>query len=113
MLLQHAPWRLNGGALIRNYWMTIGVGRRYDVDVIVAETAGEPPAEYANACASIKMFARPTGRAYTVGRILDALRPSNSYFTAGQVTRAQAEYVARLCREREYAFIHVGDLNQH
>ena len=113
MLFQHAPWRLNGGALIRNYWMALGVARRFDVDVIVAEQAGEPPEPFASACASVEQFPRREGRAYTFGRIADALRPSNSYFTAGQVTRAQAARVAQLCREREYAFIHVGDLNQH
>ena len=114
MLFQQAPWKLNGGALIRNYWMAIGASKRYDIDVIVAETAAQPPPpEFAAACASIVSFPKPEGRAYTVARVLDAMRPSNSYFTAGQVTRAQAEHVAALCREKAYAAIHVGDLNQH
>lgn len=113
MLLQQAPWKLNGGALIRNYWMALGVARRYDLDVVVAETAEPPPAEFAAACASITCFPKPTGRAYTISRALDAMRPSNSYFTAGQVTRAQADHVAALCLDKTYAAIHVGDLNQH
>jgi glycosyltransferase involved in cell wall biosynthesis len=113
MLVQNAPWKLNGGALIRNYWMAIGVARHYDLDLVVAESAGPPPAEFAQACASIIAFPRPTGGAYTRARIADALRPSNSYFTAGQVTRAQAERVAAMVREKTYAAIHVGDLNQH
>jgi glycosyltransferase involved in cell wall biosynthesis len=113
MLLQQAPWKLNGGALIRNYWMAMGVSRRYDLDVIVAEQADPPPPEFAAVCASIACFPKPAGLSYTFGRALDAMRPSNSYFTAGQVTRAQARAVAQLCRDRRYAFIHVGDLNQH
>jgi glycosyltransferase involved in cell wall biosynthesis len=113
MLLQQAPWKLNGGALIRNFWMAMGVGRRYELDLVVAETADNPPPEFAAACASIKCFPKLTGTAYTVARAIDAMRPSNSYFTAGQVTPAQSEYVAALCRENEYAAIHVGDLNQH
>jgi len=114
MLVQQAPWKLNGGALIRNYWMAIGVARRYDLDLIVAEQSDMPPPPvFAAACASIASFARPQGFAYTALRVADALRPSNSYFSAGQVTRAQADHVARMCREREYAAIHVGDLNQH
>jgi glycosyltransferase involved in cell wall biosynthesis len=113
MLLQQAPWKLNGGALIRNYWMAIGVARRYALDLVVAETADAPPPDFAAACASITCFPRPGGRAYTIARIVDALRPSNSYFTAGQVTRAQAQRVAQMCRESTYAAIHVGDLNQH
>lgn len=114
MLVQQAPWKLNGGALIRNYWMAIGVARRYELDLIVAEQADSPPPpEFATACASIASFARPQGFAYTALRIADALRPSNSYFSAGQVTRAQAVHVARMCREHDYAAIHVGDLNQH
>ena len=113
MLLQQAPWKLNGGALIRNYWMALGVARRYDLDVVVAETADAPPPEFKSACASIACFPKPEGTEYKVRRYLDAMRPSNSYFTAGQVTRAQADHVAALCRDRTYAAIHVGDLNQH
>ncbi len=114
MLLQQAPWKLNGGALIRNYWMAIGVARSFDLDLIVAETTDVPaPPEFVAACASIASFPRPQGRAYTVARVLDALRPSNSYFSAGQVTAAQAAHVARLCASNRYAAIHVGDLNQH
>ena len=114
MLLQHAPWKLNGGALIRNYWMAVAVARSFDLDLIVAETTDlAPPADFASACASIASFPRPQGRAYTIGRVLDALRPSNSYFTAGQVTRAEADHVAALCARNRYAAIHVGDLNQH
>lgn len=114
MMLQFAPWRLNGGALIRNYWMAIGVARRYDLDLVVAERPEDPPpVEFAAACRSITAFDRPADRSYKVFRALDAMRPSNSYFTAGQVTKMQADAVARMCRENEYAFIHVGDLNQH
>ena len=114
MLVQQAPWKLNGGALIRNYWMAVGVARRYDLDLIVAEqTDTPPPPDFAAACATIASFARPHGAAYTAFRALDAMRPSNSYFTAGQVTRAQAAHVARLCAANAYAAIHVGDLNQH
>ena len=114
MLFQQAPWKLNGGALIRNYWMAIGAARRLDVDVVVAETTDlEPPAEFAAACASITCFPKRTGKVYTFARIADALRPSSSYFTSGQVTRTQAAAVAAMCRDKQYAAIHVGDLNQH
>ena len=98
MMLQQAPWKLNGGALIRNYWMAMGVGRRYELDLVVAETADDPPPEFAAACASIKCFPKPSGTAYAISRAFDAMRPSNSYFTAGQVTKAQSEYVAAMCR---------------
>lgn len=114
MLVQQAPWKLNGGALIRNYWMAIGVARRFDLDLVVAEQADStPPPDFAAACATIASFARPQGAAYTLMRAADAMRPSNSYFSAGQVTRAQAAHVARLCETHDYAAIHVGDLNQH
>lgn len=114
MLVQQAPWKLNGGALIRNYWMAVGVARRYDLDLVVAEQADvAPPPDFAAACASIASFARPQGFAYTMMRAADAMRPSNSYFSAGQVTRAQAAHVARLCATHAYAAVHVGDLNQH
>jgi len=114
MLAQQAPWKLNGGAPIRNHWMALAVARRFDLDLVVAEVVDlSPPPEFAAACASITSFERPQGIAYTAFRYADAMRPSNSYFTAGQVTRAQAVHVARLCATREYAAIHVGDLNQH
>jgi len=113
MLLQQAPWKLNGGALIRNYWMTLGASRRFDVDLIVAEAADPPPSDFAAACASVAFFPRPAGLEYKVRRIADALRPSSSYYTAGKVTRALRDHVSALCRERSYAAIHVGDLDQH
>jgi glycosyltransferase involved in cell wall biosynthesis len=113
MLLQQAPWKLNGGALIRNYWMTLGAAKRFDVDLIIAEAADAPPSDFAAACASVAFFPRPQGLEYKLRRIADALRPSSSYYTAGKVTRALSDHVAKLCRERAYAAIHVGDLDQH
>lgn len=113
MLLQQAPWKLNGGALIRNYWMTIGAAKRFDVDLVIAESADPPPSDFAAACASVAFFPRPQGLEYKLRRIADALRPTSSYYTAGKVTRALSDHVAKLCRERTYAAIHVGDLDQH
>jgi len=106
-----APWRLNGGALIRNYWMVRGLARDFDVDVVIAEDPGEAaPPDFARDCASIATFAAPSGIGARIGRGLDSLKPSESYFTAGQIPGAFRRHVAAAVASTRYAAIHIDDL---
>jgi glycosyltransferase involved in cell wall biosynthesis len=106
-----APWRLNGGALIGNYWMVHGLARDFDVDLVIAEDPGEPaPPEFARDCASIAAFAAPSGFAGRAGRALESLLPRESYFTAGQTPAAFRRYVAEAVTRTSYAAIHIDDL---
>ncbi len=111
MLCLEAPWRLNAGALIRNYWMVVGLGRRYDVDVVIAERTSAPVApEFAASCASIAQFDAPSGGAARLRRAVMSLAPDESFFTAGQVPSALVRHVQGLVEQRDYAAIHVDDL---
>lgn len=106
-----APWRLNGGALIRNYWMVRGLARDFDVDVVIAEDPGEAaPPDFARDCTSIATFAAPGGTGARIGRALDSLNPRESYFTAGQVPGAFRRHVAAAVARERYAAIHIDDL---
>lgn len=106
-----APWRLNGGALIRNYWMVRGLARDFDVDLVIAEDPGEPaPADFARDCASINTFTAPSGIAARAGRALESLLPRESYFTAGQTPAAYRRFVAEAVTRTSYAAIHIDDL---
>ncbi len=110
-LCLEAPWRLNAGALIRNYWMVRGLARNYDVDVVIAEDAGEAaPADFASACASVTAFAAPRGFSARLGRGLESLLPNESYFTAGRVPGALRRHVADVASRVRYAAIHIDDL---
>ena len=113
-MLQQAPWRLNGGAVIRNYWMAVALARAYKLDLIVAEPADDapPPPEFAAACASVTLFPKPGKLAYELQRALGALDPRESYFTAGQVSPAQRAFVQKLVDEHRYVAVQIGDLNQ-
>jgi glycosyltransferase involved in cell wall biosynthesis len=102
---------LNAGALIRNFWMVIGLARRYDVDVVIAERSLLPPSpEFAAACASIAQFDAPHGFLGRVRRAVASLAPGESFFTAGQVPSALIRHVQRAVEEIDYAAIHVDDL---
>jgi glycosyltransferase involved in cell wall biosynthesis len=106
-----APWRLNGGALIRNYWMVRGLARDFDVDLVIAEDPGEaPPPDFARDCASIATFAAPSGIAGRIGRAMESLLPAESYFTAGQTPSGFRRYVAEAVSRTRYAAIHIDDL---
>ena len=109
-----APWRLNGGALIRNYWMVRGLAREFDVDVVVSEDPGyAAPPEFARDCASITTFAAPVGLSGRIGRGLSALLPSESYLTAGQVPGTLKRHVAAAVSSTRYAAVHIDDLQLH
>ena len=106
-----APWRLNGGALIRNYWMVRGLARDFDLDVVIAEDPDEPaPPEFARDCASITTFAATSGIKARVGRALESLLPRESYFTSGRVPGALRRHVAGAVLRHRYAAIHIDDL---
>ena len=96
---QHDPWRLDGGALIRNYWFVRGLAQRYRVDLVTAGDPGGPiPADFAARCASITRFPAPRGVAGKATRILGMLRPDASYYTSGVVTPAMRARVTELTR---------------
>lgn len=99
---QHDPWRLDGGALIRNYWFVRGLAERYRVDLV---TAGDPtqsvPADFAERCASISRCPAATNIAARASRVTGMLRPHASYYSSGVVTDAMRARVRELTRERD------------
>jgi glycosyltransferase involved in cell wall biosynthesis len=99
---QHNPWHLDGGALIRNYWLIRALATRYRVHLV---TAGDPhetvPADFAAACASIDRFARPTNPLF---RLRQTLRPTSTFFLSGIVTEAMRAFVRENVRGGSYAF---------
>ncbi len=107
---QQNPWRLNGGALIRNYWFIRGLAERYRVHVITADNAKSPvPADFAARCASISRFPRAGGKTAPLRRLGGMLRPAASYYTSGTVSAAMKARVLELTRvPRTVAFV---DLN--
>jgi glycosyltransferase involved in cell wall biosynthesis len=110
-LCLEAPWRLNAGALIRNYWMVRGLARNFDVDVVIAEQTDEAaPSDFARECASITEFRAPGGLTAKVGRGLESLLPRESYFTAGRVPGALRRHVAAAVVRSKYSAIHIDDL---
>ncbi len=112
LLLQQAPWLLNGGAIIRNYWMVQALARRYDLDLIVAQADGDPPSEFEALCSSVTCMPKLGKVAYELNRALGALNPRESYFTSGQVSAGLRHRVHRLVTQHRYTAIQVGDLNQ-
>ena len=96
---QHDPWRLDGGALIRNYWFVRGLAQRYRVDLVTAGDPAEPiPAEVAAMCASVWRCPSANGTAGKVGRAAGMLRPRESYYSSGVVTHAMRARVRELVR---------------
>ncbi len=109
-LCQQNPWRLAGGGLIRNYWLARALTERFDVDLVTADDDVPAPAEYARRFHSIRKFARPRGSAAQIRRAIAALRPGASLLTAGTVTRALRDHVARAARTESYRAV-MFDLN--
>ena len=81
---------------MRNYWLAVQLGRRFAVDLLVADDATPPPdARLRAALDELVVFpggARSKGR---LARVLNALAPSGSYFTSGAYPSAYAAEVAR------------------
>ncbi len=103
-ICQQNPWKLNGGALIRNYWLVRALAERFRVDLITADDDCESvPPDFAAACASIARFPRPSGEASKRSRIAGMLRPRGSYFTSGSVTPALLHAVRKLTAAGGYA----------
>ena len=99
---QHDPWRLDGGALIRNYWFVRGLAERHRVDVVTAGDPTQPvPADFVQRCASISRFPAPTGNEGRLLRFGTMLRPKSSYYSSGVVTTPMRARVAELLREPE------------
>ena len=101
-LCQHNPWRLDGGALIRNYWIVKALAKRYRVHLVTADDPGEAiPADFAAECASIDRFPKPADRFF---RLRQALRPRSAYYLSGVVTEAMRGFVREHVRLKKYAF---------
>lgn len=91
---QWNPWRLNGGALIRNAWLIRALASRHRIDLITAdEAAGAVPQEFSDACASISRFPVKSGR---IGKTLQAIRPRASFFTGGNTSMPLRQKVREL-----------------
>jgi glycosyltransferase involved in cell wall biosynthesis len=100
------PWRLNNGAIIRNYWLVQALAQRFDVDLITADDVDENiPTDFQAWCAEIRSFPRPSGLRAKLFRISGALRVGGTFFTSGSVTRKMREYAARLAASRSYAAV--------
>jgi glycosyltransferase involved in cell wall biosynthesis len=113
LLLRFAPWLLNGGGLIRNYWMAVALARQYDLDLVIGEEAPvPPPPEFLAACSSIAYFPKSDRALLELQRAIGAFDPRGSYLTSGQVTPEQCAYVAKMAAQHRYAAIQVGDINQ-
>lgn len=94
---QWNPWRLNGGALIRNAWLIRALASRYRVDLITADDAACPvPHEFSNACSSISRFPLKAGFTGRIGKTLQAIRPRASFFTGGNTSAPLREKVRQL-----------------
>ncbi|MBD5606143.1 MAG: hypothetical protein IAI48_13815, partial [Candidatus Eremiobacteraeota bacterium] len=94
---QRNPWRLDGGALIRNYWMVRALAREHRVHLVTVDDAQDPvPEDFARVCASIGRFPRSGGALGRGRRALEALRPTTSYFTSGAVSPGMRRAVSRL-----------------
>ncbi|GAC1491295.1 MAG: glycosyltransferase [Vulcanimicrobiaceae bacterium] len=109
-LCQQNPWRLSGGALIRNYWIARALTNRFDVDLVTADDETPPPPEYGALFRSISGFARPRGKLARIRRAAASLRPGSSLLTAGTVTPALRTHLARSAASADYRAV-MYDLN--
>ncbi len=109
-LCQQNPWRLSGGALIRNYWIARALADRFDVDLVTADDETPPPPDYGARFRSIRGFARPRGKLARVRRAVASLRPGSSLLTAGTVTPALRAHLARASATADYRAV-MYDLN--
>ena len=98
-ICQWNPWRLDGGALIRNAWLLRALASRFEVDLVTADDdASEVPAEFATVCASISRFPRTMGFRGKALRALGALRANGSFYTSGSTSSALRAAVRQLTR---------------
>jgi len=96
------PWRLSAGGLIRNYWMIRTLAERFEVELVTAGDSADPvPEDFAALCGAIRCFPALTKAA----RIMRALLPGSTLYTAGGVSRAMRDAVAALLARRQYAAI--------
>jgi glycosyltransferase involved in cell wall biosynthesis len=103
---QQNPWRLDSGALIRNYWMIRALAREHEVHLATADESDDPlPEDFRDVCASIEHFPRATGVFGRIGRVLGALRPASSYFTSGAVVPAMRRAVATFAAQPHAAIM--------
>ena len=96
-ICQWNPWRLNGGALIRNTWLLRALASRYDVDLVTADDpSSDVPPDFAAACASISRFPRMEGVAGRAVRAVEMMRPDASFYTSGSTVPALRAKVREL-----------------
>jgi len=101
------PWLLNAGGLIRNYWLLRALAERYEIDLVTGGDPDDPvPGDFTGVCAAIHRYPAPGALA----RVVRALRPGETLFTAGSVSDAMRTGVAKLLASAPYAAI-VLDLN--
>jgi glycosyltransferase involved in cell wall biosynthesis len=110
VLVRLAPWTERGGARIRNHWMIQGLASRYRVDLVLAAEADDAPPAYHAMLESIAGFPRVTGARGWAERIADAVLTRRPLYSAGIVSGALKEHVAKMLRETPYAAIQ-ADLN--
>jgi len=109
-LCQQNPWRLAGGGLIRNYWISRALTERFDVDLVTADDDVAAPEAYARRFRSIRGFARPRGVTARALRAVAALRPGASLLTAGTVTQGLRAHIAATAITERYGAV-MFDLN--
>ncbi len=93
--------------MIRDFWTIKALARRFAVDLVTADCAEPPPAEFAALCREIRSVARPasSGEAGRLVRAARALRPRTSFLTASIVSRALAAHVRGLLARNRYRFV--------
>lgn len=101
-LCQQNPWRLAGGGLIRNYWISRALAAHFDIDLVTADDEVAAPVDYAGRFHSIRSFGRPRGNGARVMRALAAARPGRSLLTSGTVSRVLRTHVANAARGAAY-----------
>lgn len=106
-LCPRAPWLLNGGAMLRNYWMIDALAKQYAVDLIVADERGEIPPLFAALIDDGACFARDAGRGTTIGRLARAAAFGETTLTAGWISDELREHVANRLGRYPYAAIQV------
>ena len=106
-LCGQAPWRRNGGSMLRNYWMIRALSRRYRVDLVVAGETSPMPPGFAAMIDDYACFPRDDSSRSGVGRILRTAAPGESTLTAGWTNDAMREYVAERVGRHAYAAIQV------
>ncbi len=110
-LCNQAPWLLDGGAAIRNYWIFTALARDFTIELITAhEGASDPPESVRERCADVRNFPPVRG---TIARIAAAARAESSLFTAGRASRAMRAHVRARLASGAIDRIHLGHLTLH